>query len=99
MKRGGSTYMMTNKYHTTLYTGVSSELYGRVTEHKEKRYPRSFTARYNLNKLVYVEDFASIVEAIAREKEIKGMSREKKEALIKAMNPEWKDLYEDMQDW
>jgi putative endonuclease len=58
---------MTNKHHTTLYVGVTSELYYRVIQHKEKKYPKSFTAKYNLNELVYYEVFHSIEEAIARE--------------------------------
>ncbi len=99
MKRGGSTYLLTNKYHTTLYTGVTAELFNRLIEHREKHYPKSFTARYNLYKLVYVEDFSTITEAIKREKEIKGMSRKKKEMLINESNPEWRDLFEDMKDW
>ncbi len=69
---------MTNRNHSTLYVGVTSYLYSRVIEHKEKAHPKSFTARYNLNKLVYFESFHSIEEAIAREKQLKGGSRQKK---------------------
>lgn len=90
---------MTNERHTTLYVGVTSDLFNRVIEHKEKKYQRSFTARYNLTKLVYYETFHSIEEAIAREKQIKGGSRKAKEKLIRSMNPEWKDLFEEVSKW
>ena len=90
---------MTNKHHTTLYVGVTSQLYYRVIDHQEKLYPNSFTARYNLNKLIFYEDYGSILEAIAREKEIKGWVRARKVALINEMNSEWRDLFEDMKDW
>lgn len=99
MKKGGCIYIMTNERHTTLYVGVTSELYNRVVEHKEKKYPKSFTARYNLDKLVYFEIFHSIDEAIAREKQIKGGSRKAKEKLIQSMNPDWKDLFEEVSKW
>jgi putative endonuclease len=90
---------MTNKHRTTLYVGVTSELYYRVIEHKEKKYPKSFTAKYNLNELVYYEVFHSIEEAIAREKQIKGGSRADKEKLINTLNPDWKDLFEEISKW
>ena len=99
MEKGGCIYIMTNERHTTLYVGVTSELYNRVVEHKEKKYPKSFTARYNLDKLVYFEIFHSIEEAIAREKQIKGGSRKAKEKLIQSMNPDWKDLFEEVSKW
>jgi putative endonuclease len=88
----GYVYIMTNDNNTVLYTGVTSDLIDRIKEHKEKRYPRSFSARYNTRKLVYYETFASITEAINREKQIKGGSRKKKIELINQMNPEWRDL-------
>lgn len=75
---------MTNVTHTTLYIGVTSDLYSRVVDHKEGRYPNSFTSRYNVFKLVYYESFNSIVEAIAREKQLKAGPRIKKEILIHA---------------
>ena len=99
MERGGCVYIMTNEYNTTLYVGVTADLPGRVMEHKEKVYPNSFTARYNLTKLVYYEAFHSIEEAIAREKQMKAGSRRKKEELIKALNPTWKDLYDEIKYW
>jgi len=99
MKRGGCAYIMTNKHHTTLYTGVTADLFSRIVEHKEKSYPKSFTARYNLSKLVFYESFSSIEEAIDREKQIKGGSRQKKIDLINHMNPEWTDLWEVVKKW
>jgi putative endonuclease len=99
MKKGGCIYIMTNNNNTTLYTGVTSDLKVRVYQHKNNFYPDSFSARYNLHKLVYYEAFNSIVDAIAREKQIKGGSRKKKEALIHGFNPEWKDLYDEVKEW
>jgi putative endonuclease len=99
MKRGGCVYIMTNKHHTTFYTGVTADLFSRIVEHKEKSDPKSFTARYNLNKLVFYESFSSIEEALDREKQIKGGSRQKKIDLINHMNPEWTDLWEVVKKW
>ncbi len=90
---------MTNIHNTTLYTGVTADLYSRVMDHKSGRYLKSFTFRYNLIKLVYYEPFRSIEEAIDREKQIKGGSRANKEKLINRMNPEWKDLFEEVSKW
>jgi putative endonuclease len=87
-------YIMTNKYNKVLYTGVTSNVFKRVNEHKEKQI-EGFTSRYSVTKLVYYEEFETMPEAIAREKQIKGGSRQKKLDLIKSKNPEWKDLYED----
>jgi putative endonuclease len=75
----------------TLYAGVTNDLERRVGEHKESE-PGSFTARYNINRLVYFEEFSDIDEAIAREKEIKSMTRRNKIKLIESINPEWHDL-------
>ena len=91
------TYITTNKPNGVLYTGVSSELKYRTESHKNKKYKNSFSARYNTDKLVYYEEFDSIIEARAREKQIKAGSRKKKIALIEAFNPEWKDLYKDLE--
>ena len=71
-------------------------LKGRVWQHKEKFYPKSFTARYNCVKLVYYVQFATMIEAIAEEKRIKGGSRKKKEALINSMNPARRDLWDEV---
>ena len=88
-------YIMTNKYNTVLYTGVTNDLVRRVYEHKNKLV-EGFTAKYNLTKLVYYEIYNDVKEAINREKQIKGWKREKKEDLIKEFNPMWKDLYEEI---
>ena len=90
------TYILTNKNHTVLYTGVTSDLKQRVEEHKRKAYPKSFTARYNVDILVWFEQYFDIGETIAREKQIKAGSRQKKIDLINALNPEWKDLYDEL---
>ncbi|MEM1136967.1 MAG: hypothetical protein AAGI07_14100 [Bacteroidota bacterium] len=68
-------------------------------EHKSKKYPKSFTARYNLHYLVYYVTFHSIEEAILREKQLKAGSRKKKEALINSNNPSWSDLIHEVKDW
>ena len=92
----GFIYILTNKNNTTLYVGVTSDLLLRIAQHRTKKYPISFTARYGLHKLVYWEAFTSIVEAIAREKQLKAGSRQKKTDLINAFNPEWLDLYDSL---
>jgi putative endonuclease len=93
MVKGGSVYILTNQRHTVLYTGVTSDLVGRIYQHVNKIYANSFTKKYNVDKLVYFENHHSIEEAIAREKQIKAGSRKKKEELINKFNPQWKDLY------
>ena len=90
----GFVYILTNEHNTVLYTGVTSELQDRINKHREKTIPRSFTARYNIWKLVYFELYKTISEAIKREKQIKAGSRKKKEQLITDFNPDWEDLYE-----
>ena len=97
MERGGYAYITTTNNNTVLYTGSTSNLSNRILEHKTKYHPNSFTARYNVDKLVYYEYFHFIEEALAREKQIKGWSREKKLKLINDFNPEWKDLYDDVE--
>ncbi len=86
-------YILTNEYNTVLYTGVTSDLEARVYQHREKLLP-GFTRRYNFFKLVYYEAGDDASGAIAREKQIKAGSRQKKIDLINGMNPEWRDLYE-----
>ena len=86
-------YILTNRHNTTLYIGVTNNLPTRVWEHRTKRHPKSFTARYNISKLVYYRGFESIVEAIAEEKLIKRKIRKTKVELIESMNPEWNDLF------
>ena len=95
MSRQFYVYIMTNKYNTVLYTGVSNNLIRRTYEHKTKL-AAGFTARYNATKLVYYEVFGDALSAIAREKQIKGGSRQKKIDLVSGMNGEWKDLYEEL---
>jgi len=85
---------MTNKLHRVLYTGLTNDLEKRVYEHKSKLI-EGFTKKYNVNKLVYYEEFDDINDAIAREKQIKSGSRQKKIDLIAKMNPAWKDLSEE----
>jgi putative endonuclease len=87
-------YIMSNKHNGVLYTGVTSNLFKRVSEHKNKLVD-GFTNRYNVTKLVYYEEYETMPEAIAREKQIKGGSRQKKLDLINSRNPEWNDLYEE----
>ena len=99
MEKGGAVYILTNKHHTTLYTGVTSDLWKRINDHISGIYSNSFTSRYNINKLVYFELFNSIEEAILREKQIKAGSRQKKIDLINSFNITWRDLYEDITEW
>lgn len=99
MESGGCIYILTNRYHTVYYTGVTSDLYSRILEHREKIYPKSFTARYNIYKLVYFESFFAIEEAIDREKQVKKYSRIKKKALVDSLNLAWKDLFEEISKW
>ena len=87
-------YIMTNKYNTVIYTGMTNDLQRRVYEHKEKLVP-GFTSKYNVTKLVYFEEGADVKEVIQREKQIKGWLRRKKIALIESENPKWRDLSND----
>ncbi len=84
MQKGGWVYILTNKYHTVLYTGVTSNLPARINEHLIKYYSSSFSAKYTADKLVYYKLYDTIVEAIIEEKRIKGGNRLAK---IKLMNP------------
>jgi putative endonuclease len=88
-------YIMTNKGNNVLYTGVTNDLKRRVYEHKEKLV-EGFTKKYNITKLVYYEIHNDIQNAILREKQIKGGSRQKKVKLINSMNKDWQDLYEEL---
>ena len=85
-------YILTNKNNTVLYTGVTNDLARRCHEHKNKLI-KGFTEKYNVDKLIYYELFDYIDFAIKREKQIKGYSREKKDLLIKNLNPNRNDLY------
>ena len=88
-------YIMTNKHNTVLYTGMTGHLRRRAYQHRTGR-GGGFTGRYNAGKLVYYEVTGDAISAIAREKQIKAGSRQKKIDLIEAMNPEWRDLYEEL---
>ena len=87
--------IMTNPTNTVTYTGVTSDLPGRVFIHKNKLVD-GFTSRYNINKLVYYEVHETAESAISREKKLKGSSRARKVSLINSLNPQWKDLYEEI---
>ena len=87
-------YIITNKYHTTFYTGVTNNLIRRITEHKMGE-GSEFVRRYNLGKLVYYEVICDIRHAITREKQIKAGPRKRKIELITKINPDWNDLYEE----
>lgn len=88
-------YILTNKNNTVLYTGCTDDLERRVDEHKRK-VVKSFTSRYNCNKLIYFEEFEDLSEAFAREKQLKRYRRNWKENLINELNPNWDDL---AQEW
>ena len=84
-------YILTNKNNTTLYVGVTNNIYRRIAEHRSEKI-EGFTKKYNLKKLVFMQEFKYLSEAIAGEKIIKGWTRKKKNELINANNPDWKDL-------
>ena len=91
MEKAGYIYILTNKYNRVLYTGVTSDLTKRISEHKS-HLVEGFTKKYNCDKLVYYEDCGGIEQAINREKQLKGGSRKKKIDLIRKLNPNWQDL-------
>ncbi|GAP72854.1 hypothetical protein SAMD00024442_48_3 [Candidatus Symbiothrix dinenymphae] len=84
-------YFMSNEHKNVLYVGVTNDLVRRVAEHKAK-VNKGFTYKYNVDKLVYFESLTSIIDAIAREKQLKNWKREWKDALINTLNPAWTDL-------
>ena len=88
-------YMLTNMSRVVLYIGVTSDLEGRLYEHRSGETP-GFTQRYRVNRLVCVEDYPDPRSAIAREKQLKGWTRAKKNALVAKVNPQWRDLGEEM---
>jgi putative endonuclease len=87
-------YLTANRPDGVIYTGFTKELKSRIQSHKTKKYPNAFSARYNADKLVYYEEYDSVIVARDREKQIKAGSRAKKVKLIESLNPDWKDLYE-----
>ena len=86
-------YILSNKTNTTIYTGVTNNLIRRMYEHRNNLEPNSFTAKYDVHKLVYFENTTDVHAALEREKQIKSWSRKKKNALVNTMNPQWLDLY------
>ena len=91
-------YLLTNWNHRVLYVGVTNDLLRRVYAHKEKLV-KGFTEKYNVSKLVYFEETSDVRSALAREKEIRKWRREKKDALIHSVHPEWNDLLEEKKDF
>jgi putative endonuclease len=92
--KNGWVYLMANRKNGVIYTGMTGHLKDRIANHKTKKYKNSFSARYNVDKLVYFEEFEDIRDAYKREQQIKAGSRAKKIKLIESVNPEWKDLYD-----
>jgi putative endonuclease len=86
-------YIMASRSHD-LYVGFTNNIFRRASEHRAAR-PGTYTARYNINRLIYYEHFTYVLNAIAREKELKDWNREKKLALIETANPTWQDLAAD----
>jgi len=93
MTKGGFIYILTNNHHSVLYIGVTSDLAIRLYQHRTGVFKNAFTNRYNVKRLVYFEVFDCIETAIAREKQLKAGSRQKKIDLVNRLNPEWKDLH------
>ncbi len=87
-------YILTNATNVAVYIGVTNDLIRRVYEHRNHADPKSFTARYKLSKLVYFEETLDAYTAIAREKQLKGWNRARKNELISSKNPTWADLYD-----
>ena len=95
MIRGGYTYIVTNNKRSVFYTGVTSNLLGRISQHRDGE-GGFFTRKYNCKVLLYYEFFPRIEEAIAREKKLKKWRREWKLELIRKENPDLKDLYDEL---
>ena len=88
-------YLLTNKNNNVLYTGVTTDLIRRIYKHKAKLV-KGFTQKYNVDRLVYYEAYTNIVDAIRREKQLKGWTRKRKDALINTLNSQWDDLYQSL---
>jgi putative endonuclease len=84
-------YVLSNSA-AVLYIGVTGDLEGRLFQHGDRQEPKSFVSRYNLDRLIYMESYPTAIEAITREKQLKGWTREKKLRLIRKFNPEWRNL-------
>ena len=95
MYKKGYVYILTNKSKSTLYIGVTSDLCRRVAEHK-LHLNKGFSDKYNTEFLLYYEAFDLVVDAIAREKQLKKWHREWKDKMISEFNPNWEDLSEDI---
>ena len=93
----GFVYILCNDRQNVLYTGSTSDLRTRINHHK-KRYIPGFTKKYNVHRLIYFEEFPVLGAAVARESQIKGYSRAKKEALIRSKNPTWQEMFDDLGD-
>ena len=87
-------YILANITGTTIYIRVTRDLVRRVYEHRHKLDPNSFTAKYDVHKLVYFESTPDVRAAIEREKQLKGWNRKRKNKLVESKNPRWEDLYE-----
>ena len=86
-------YILANATNTAIYVGVTKDLIRRIYEHKNKLDPGSFTAKYDIHRLVYFESTNDVQAAIQREKQIKGWNRARKNKLVETRNPKWEDLY------
>jgi len=86
-------YITSNERRTVYYVGITSDINQRMMRHKTHFYKNSFTSKYNVNELLYTEEFCTPMEAIRREKELKGWTRKRKIQLIKSVNPELKNQY------
>ena len=89
-------YILTNDTGVAMYIGVTRDLVRRVYEHRNHLETDSFTAKYNIGKLVYYEATQDVYAALEREKQLKKWRRSKKNALVETMNPQWKDLYPEL---
>ena len=98
MAKGGYVYIVSNVRRTTLYIGVTSNLYHRLYQHKHE-YGSKFTHKYNCSDLVYYEYHEAIETAIKREKQLKKWKRRYKDNLIASFNPVWRDLFNEVQDY
>lgn len=99
MTHGGTVYIMTNKLRTVIYVGVTADLPARIREHEHHVYKNSFTARYHCVYCIWYEHYPTIMQAIAREKEIKKWRREKKNQLIQTVNPNWENRSPLIKTW
>jgi putative endonuclease len=90
-------YILANKNNKVLYIGVTNSLFSRIFKHRLKENTNSFTAKYNINKLVYYEEYQYINDAILREKQMKKWNRSWKIELIEKDNPTWHDFFTDME--